>query len=162
MSAGDHTICANGFQAGGELGLVVEYNGPDTGGQTILLKSSIVCTEMTLGCRKTMSFLKHPDGSTWKNDNNAIRLDRVTEMTIAYYDGGDVYAHTQGSAALLQDDNMKLSVRHTGNWMYTHQFAANNATGGGSSSWAAGKLAEHPPPTPTFGGGIMHIIEKLQ
>jgi hypothetical protein len=126
MSTGDHTVYIKGFQAGGGMGLVVEYNGPDTGGQTVLLKSGISCTDTTPGCRKTMSFIKHPDGRTWKNDNNAIRLDRGTEMKLAYYDGGDVYAHDQGRVALLQDDNMKLSVRHTGYWMYTHQFAANN------------------------------------
>lgn len=126
LSAGDHSVYAKGFQAGGGASMVVEYAGPDTGGQTVLLQSGVGCTESTPGCRKRLDAIRHPDGRTWKNDKNAIRLGRGREMRVAYYSGADVYDSGEGRVALLQDDSSGLAVRHTGYYMYTHPFVSNN------------------------------------
>jgi hypothetical protein len=37
LSAGDHTVYIEGFQARGGVGMVAKYSGPDTGGTKILL-----------------------------------------------------------------------------------------------------------------------------
>ena len=39
VAAGDHVVYVEGFQAGGGVGMVLTYSGPDTKGKEILLRS---------------------------------------------------------------------------------------------------------------------------
>ena len=39
VTAGDHVVYVEGFQAGGGVGMAVRYSGPDTGGKKVLMRS---------------------------------------------------------------------------------------------------------------------------
>jgi hypothetical protein len=42
LSSGSHVIYIEGFQAGGGVGMVAKYSGPDTGDEKILMRSGVV------------------------------------------------------------------------------------------------------------------------
>ncbi len=42
LTAGDHVVYVEGFQAGGGVGMIVRYSGPDTGDKEMLLRSGVV------------------------------------------------------------------------------------------------------------------------
>ena len=42
LTAGDHVVYVEGFQAGGGVGMAVRYSGPDTGSKETLLRSGVV------------------------------------------------------------------------------------------------------------------------
>ena len=42
VTAGDHVVYVEGFQAGGGVGMAVRYSGPDTGGKKVLMRSGKV------------------------------------------------------------------------------------------------------------------------
>ena len=44
LSAGSHIVYIEGFQAGGGVGMIATYSGPDTGGEKVLIKSGVVGT----------------------------------------------------------------------------------------------------------------------
>ena len=44
LASGSHVVYIEGFQAGGGVGMVATYSGPDTGGEKVLMRSGKVMT----------------------------------------------------------------------------------------------------------------------
>ena len=52
VTAGDHVVYVEGFQAGGGVGMAVRYSGPDTGGRKVLMRSGASASALRLRLRR--------------------------------------------------------------------------------------------------------------
>lgn len=119
LTSGSHVVYIEGFQAGGGVGMVARYSGPDTGGAKVLMKSGQVGTAR--GFRIVAA-----DGRSWKAAGNTLRLKSGTAIRLEIYSGADVYKSGSGRVGLFVNGDRNKAVRHMGYVMYTHPFQANN------------------------------------
>jgi hypothetical protein len=70
--------------------------------------------------------ISHPDGRTWKNKADTLRLNSGSTIRIEIYAGSDVYNSQAGRVALFENGDRNRAVRHMGFVLYTHKFEKNN------------------------------------
>lgn len=119
LTSGSHVVYIEGFQAGGGVGMVATYSGPDTGDDKMLMKSGQVGTPR--GFR-----IATQDGRSWKTSGDTLRLNAGTAVRLEIYAGADVYKSGSGRVGLFVNGDRNKAVRHMGYIMYTHPFQANN------------------------------------
>ena len=121
LASGTHVVYIEGFQAGGGVGMVATYSGPDTGGEKVLMRSGKVMTTSRYYSQCDPSTQEDPSQFTVCIFRSSVGLGSIPKIAMADSGSGPLSFVGKGRMSVVDVRDVgrfRSAVPRTPDWNY--------------------------------------------